>query len=52
MPPGRLSMCLPAHSVLELPAGTIAQTRTQHGDLLKAVVLERAGTDHVEKIRD
>jgi uncharacterized protein len=30
--PWRLSMCLPAHSVLELPPGTIDRTNTQKGD--------------------
>jgi uncharacterized membrane protein (UPF0127 family) len=34
MKPWRLSACLPAHSVLELPAGTIEQTGTQRGDQL------------------
>jgi len=28
----RMSACLTAHSVLELPAGTIASTRTERGD--------------------
>jgi hypothetical protein len=32
--PWRLSGCLPAHSVLELPAGTAAETGTQRGDQL------------------
>ena len=35
VPPWRLSGCLTAHSVLELPAGTIRDTRTQRGDTLK-----------------
>lgn len=34
MPPGRVAVCLWAHSVLELPAGTIAATGTQVGDQL------------------
>jgi uncharacterized membrane protein (UPF0127 family) len=34
MKPWRLSACLPAHSVLELPAGTIERTGTQKGDQL------------------
>jgi uncharacterized protein len=34
MPPWRLSLCLFAHSVLELPAGVIEQTKTQPGDQL------------------
>ena len=32
--PWRLSACLLAHSVLELPAGTVAQSGTQAGDEL------------------
>jgi uncharacterized membrane protein (UPF0127 family) len=32
MRPWRLSICLLAHSVLELPAGTIDRTGTQPGD--------------------
>ena len=35
MKPWRLSACLPAHSVLELPAGTIERTGTQKGDQLE-----------------
>jgi len=31
----RISVCLRAHSVLELPAGTIAATGTQAGDQLE-----------------
>jgi uncharacterized membrane protein (UPF0127 family) len=34
MKPWRVSACLPAHSVLELPAGMIDQTGTQKGDQL------------------
>jgi uncharacterized membrane protein (UPF0127 family) len=33
--PWRLSACLSAHSVLELPAGTIRNTQTQKGDALE-----------------
>jgi uncharacterized protein len=32
--PWRLSACLPAHSVLELPAGMAAKTKTVPGDQL------------------
>ncbi len=32
--PWRLSACFTAHSILELPAGTIRATQTQAGDLL------------------
>lgn len=35
MAPWRVSACLPAHSVLELPAGTIEETGTQKGDQLE-----------------
>jgi uncharacterized membrane protein (UPF0127 family) len=35
LPPWRFSMCLPAHSVLELPPGTIDRTNTQKGDELE-----------------
>lgn len=35
MKPWRVSACLPAHSVLELPAGTLEQTGTQKGDQLE-----------------
>jgi len=34
VPPWRLSACLLAHSILELPAGTVAETETQVGDEL------------------
>jgi uncharacterized membrane protein (UPF0127 family) len=40
VPPWRLSMCLTAHSILELPAGTAKQTGTVAGDVL---VLEELG---------
>jgi uncharacterized membrane protein (UPF0127 family) len=33
--PWRLSICLPAHSVLELPPGTVDRTNTQKGDQLE-----------------
>ena len=38
MPPGfRFSLCLTAHSVLELPAGTVAATGTAKGDQLELI---------------
>jgi uncharacterized protein len=40
VPAWRLSACLSAHSILELPAGTIEQTKTAVGDTL---VVEKAG---------
>jgi uncharacterized membrane protein (UPF0127 family) len=33
--PWRLSACFAAHSVLELPSGTIRETRTEPGDTLE-----------------
>ena len=33
--PWRISACLSAHSVIELPAGTIQATQTQRGDTLE-----------------
>jgi uncharacterized membrane protein (UPF0127 family) len=35
VPPWRISVCLTAHSILELPAGTICSTQTQAGDTLE-----------------
>jgi uncharacterized membrane protein (UPF0127 family) len=35
VPPWRLSACIFAHSVIELPAGTIRDTQTELGDELK-----------------
>jgi hypothetical protein len=35
VPPWRLSACLSAYSILELPAGTIRDTQTQPGDELE-----------------
>jgi len=35
VPAWRLSVCLSAHSILELPAGTIRSTRTEGGDTLE-----------------
>ena len=32
--PGRLSVCLSAHSVIELPSGTVRDTQTRPGDTL------------------
>jgi uncharacterized membrane protein (UPF0127 family) len=33
--PWRMSLCFTAHSVLELPAGTVAATRTKKWDQLE-----------------
>lgn len=38
--PWRFSICLLAHSVIELPAGTIEQSGTQRGDQLNLAVFE------------
>jgi uncharacterized membrane protein (UPF0127 family) len=38
MLPWRFSMCLLAHSVLELPAGLVEQTETEPGDQLHIVL--------------
>ncbi|MDR3750941.1 MAG: DUF192 domain-containing protein [Terracidiphilus sp.] len=35
VPPWRMSACLSAHSILELPAGVIRGTQTQRGDMLE-----------------
>jgi len=37
VPAWRFSACLSAHSVLELPAGTVNATRTERGDSLEIV---------------
>ncbi len=39
--PWRLSACLRAHSVIELPSGTVVNTRTMRGDTL---AIERPST--------
>jgi len=33
--PGRISLCLTAQSVIELPAGTVDLTKTERGDALE-----------------
>lgn len=35
VPPWRLSACLSAHSILELPSGAIRESQTQAGDVLE-----------------
>ena len=40
MVPWRLSACLTAHSILELPAGAVAASGTQAGDQLEIVEKE------------
>jgi len=39
VPPWRMSLCLTAHSVIELPVGVIDQTGTAKGDQLETVKL-------------
>lgn len=39
--PWRMSICLPAHSVIELPVGTIDRTQTRKGDELEFVKLQQ-----------
>ena len=40
VPAWRISICLSAHSILELPAGTIRDSQTQRGDTLE--ILEQS----------
>ena len=40
--PWRLSACLSAHSILELPAGTIRETESERGDRLEIAGAEGA----------
>lgn len=39
LPAWRISCCLTAHSVLEVAAGTIAETETKRGDVLQFLVI-------------
>jgi uncharacterized membrane protein (UPF0127 family) len=41
--PWRISMCITAHSVLELPAGTIRATGTERGD--RVAIVPAAGNE-------
>ena len=41
--PWRLSACLTAHSVLELPVGTIAESRTERGDMVEIAEKQQVG---------
>jgi uncharacterized protein len=41
VPPWRISVCFSAHSILELPSGTIHSTETRAGDTLKFSPTER-----------
>jgi uncharacterized membrane protein (UPF0127 family) len=42
VPAWRLSVCFSAHSILELPAGTISTTKTVPGDLVEFLPAEAA----------
>lgn len=44
MQPWRLSFCLTAHSVLELPAGTVERTGTKPGDRLSFEIEDERDT--------
>lgn len=46
VPPWRISGCLSAHSVIELPAGVVQQTETQPGDILEFVLSSRQEDSH------
>jgi len=37
VPAWRISACMSAHSVLELPAGTIRESKTEQGDVLEVI---------------
>ncbi len=43
VPPGRMSACFSAHSIVELPAGTIRKTLTQAGDRLEFSPVDPVG---------
>jgi hypothetical protein len=47
VPAWRLSACLSAHSILELPAGTIRSTQTDYGDTLEFSPAENSGAEGV-----
>jgi uncharacterized membrane protein (UPF0127 family) len=41
VPAWRMSVCLSAHSILELPAGTIHATQTQRGDVIEILPIAK-----------
>lgn len=51
VPPWRLSACLRAHSILELPAGTIRESQTQRGDTLEFLAMS-SSVDSSATIRE
>ena len=46
--PWRISACLAAHSILELPIGTVDRTNTQRGD---QIVFEASAPDAIPSLR-
>jgi uncharacterized membrane protein (UPF0127 family) len=48
--PGRLSACLNAQSVIELPSGTVRDTRTMPGDILAFLSTPSAQTSDQESL--
>ncbi|MGA3033023.1 MAG: DUF192 domain-containing protein [Terracidiphilus sp.] len=47
--PWRMSACFTAHSVLELPAGTIRETQTECGDVIEIAPAEAAADDQARE---
>lgn len=47
VPAWRISGCLSAHSVLELPSGTVRETKTERGDFLEIVPAPVSATPDV-----
>ena len=48
VPPWRMSICFSAHSILELPAGTILSTQTEPGDVVEFSCAELASQAPVD----
>lgn len=46
VPPWRLSACLSAHSIVELPAGTVLRTQTVSGDTLEFSPVDQPGDNN------
>jgi hypothetical protein len=51
VPPWRVSLCLMAHSILELPVGTIEASATRKGDLLELEPVESRRSQSALQIR-
>ena len=45
--PWRISFCLSAHSILELPTGTIRESQTQIGDSVEIVPADLVSSDEL-----